>query len=161
MEEADEQVLQESTRIREAYFVDFALAMRKTVSIPLMVTGGFRRRDSMENALQQGGADLIGIGRPMCVVGDAPRQILEGREELPRFEDSLAMWPSWLSFLDKSDALRTLGTFGIQFWYYAQLSQIGESGVPDANMRVFTAALKVMKHQKRWLAARKRGSHRS
>jgi len=160
MEEAEEQELQESSRIREAYFVDFALAMQKTVSIPLMVTGGFRRRESMESALQQGGADLIGIGRPMCVVGDAPRQILEGRAELPRFEDSLAMWPSWLSFLNKSDALRTLGTFGIQFWYYAQLSQIGESGVPDASMGVFTATRKVMKHQKRWLAARKSGSPR-
>ena len=160
MEEADEQEVQESTRIREAYFVDFALAMQKTVSIPLMVTGGFRRRESMENALQQGGADLIGIGRPMCVVGDAPLQVIGGREELPRFEDGLAMWPSWLSFLNKSDALRTLGTFGVQFWYYAQLSQIGETGVPDANLRVFSAALRVMKHQRRWLAARKRGSSR-
>ena len=35
-----------------------------------------------------------------------------------------------------------------------------ESGVPDASMGVFTAARKVMKHQKRWLAARKSGSPR-
>ena len=34
----------QSTLMREAYFVDFAVAMREKVSVPLMVTGGFRQR---------------------------------------------------------------------------------------------------------------------
>ena len=38
--------------MREAYFVDFALAMQQKVSIPLMVTGGFRRREVMEQAIE-------------------------------------------------------------------------------------------------------------
>ena len=37
-----------------------------------MVTGGFRRRDAMEQALTSGAADLIGLGRPMRVDTDAP-----------------------------------------------------------------------------------------
>ena len=44
MEEEEAQNVAHSTKIREAYFVDFALAMQDKVSIPLMVTGGFRQR---------------------------------------------------------------------------------------------------------------------
>ncbi|MEQ8803959.1 NADH:flavin oxidoreductase/NADH oxidase family protein [Haliea sp.] len=44
IEEEETQQVARSTRMREAYFVDFALAMQEQVSIPLMVTGGFRRR---------------------------------------------------------------------------------------------------------------------
>ncbi|NNC55806.1 MAG: NADH:flavin oxidoreductase/NADH oxidase family protein, partial [Pseudomonadales bacterium] len=50
-----------STLAREAYFVDFAKAMREQLSMPLMVTGGFRSRDAMQQALQAGAADLIGL----------------------------------------------------------------------------------------------------
>ena len=71
MEEVAEQEVKASTVAREAYFVDFALAMQEEVSIPLMVTGGFRRKQAMEEALANG-ADIIGIGRPMCVMTDAP-----------------------------------------------------------------------------------------
>ena len=35
----------ESTRLREAYFIDFAEMVRDISTIPLMVTGGFRSRD--------------------------------------------------------------------------------------------------------------------
>ena len=47
MEPVEEQTVVASTRAREAYFVDFAEAMRKQLSIPLMVTGGLRRLDAM------------------------------------------------------------------------------------------------------------------
>ena len=43
VEEEEQQNVAPSTLMREGYFVDFALAMKKTVSIPLLVTGGFRR----------------------------------------------------------------------------------------------------------------------
>ena len=154
MEDEEPQPVQQSTQIREAYFVDFALAMKEKVSVPLMVTGGFRRRDSMQQALDCGGADVIGIGRPMCVMTDAPRRLLEGEAELPRFENALRMWPRWLSFLDRSQALRTLGTFGVQYWYYAQLDKLGHNGTADPTLGVFAATRQVMTQQKRWLAAR-------
>ena len=55
-----EQNVAQSTMMREAYFVDFAIAMRKKVNVPLMVTGGFRQRTAMEQALESGASDLIG-----------------------------------------------------------------------------------------------------
>ena len=155
MEEEEAQHVKQSTRVREAYFVDFALAMQDKVSIPLMVTGGFRLREAMEQAITAG-ADLIGIGRPMCVMTDAPRRLLEGTQELPRFENELQLFPRWLSFLNRSQALRTMGTFGIQYWYYAQLDHIGHSGSAQPDMSVMAATRQVMAQQKRWLAARRR-----
>lgn len=44
MEAEEKQNVAQSTLMREAYFVDFAMVMQEEVSIPLMVTGGFRRR---------------------------------------------------------------------------------------------------------------------
>jgi len=65
LEAEEDQHVAHSTRMREAYFADFAIAMRQQVSIPLMVTGGFRTRSVMETAIESGSADLIGIARPL------------------------------------------------------------------------------------------------
>jgi 2,4-dienoyl-CoA reductase-like NADH-dependent reductase (Old Yellow Enzyme family) len=156
IEEEEVQNVAPSTLMREAYFVDFALAMQDKVSIPLMVTGGFRRRAAMEQAITAGGADLIGLGRPLCVVTDAPARLLEGLTELPRYEAQLALFPPWLAFLNRFKTLRTLASFGVQYWYYAQLDTLGRTGRAPQNMTVFAATRQVMAQQKRWLAARDR-----
>ncbi len=154
MEAVEEQKVAQSTMMREAYFVDFALAMQEKVSIPLMVTGGFRRRAAMEQAISAGGADLIGLGRPMCVMTDAPAQLLAGLEELPRYENQLALLPSWLSGLSRIKAIRPLTTFAVMYWYYAQLEELGRHGRAQPSMSVFAATRRVMAQQKQWFAAR-------
>jgi len=156
IEEEEQQPVARSTLMREAYFVDFALAMQKKVSIPLLVTGGFRQRAAMEQAISAGGADLIGLGRPLCVVTDAPARLLAGEPELPRYEAQLAMFPAWLAFLNRSNTLRTIGSFGVQYWFYAQLDALGRTGSAQPQRSVFSAAMGVMAQQRRWIAARKR-----
>lgn len=55
----------ERTKAREAFFLDFARAIRQRFRhVPLMVTGGFRSRRGMEEAVRNGDCDLIGVGRP-------------------------------------------------------------------------------------------------
>ncbi len=152
LEEAEEQNVQHSTKMREAYFVDFAIAMQEKVSIPLMVTGGFRHRDVMEQAVSSGGADLIGIGRPMCVMTDAPKQLMNGLDELPRYERELAFFPTWLSFLNAIKPLRAMATFGVQFWFYAQLDELGTNGQAVPEISPFSATRRVMALQKKLLA---------
>jgi 2,4-dienoyl-CoA reductase-like NADH-dependent reductase (Old Yellow Enzyme family) len=154
LEEEEKQHVAESTQAREAYFVDFALAMREKVSVPLMVTGGFRRRDAMEQAVAGGGADLIGLGRPMCVMTDAPAHLLDGLEELPRYEAELSLLPDWLDFLQRSKTIRTMATFGVQYWFYAQLDCLGKEGHARPEMSVFEATRRVMSLQNRILKAR-------
>ncbi len=153
-EEEEPQHVKQSTQMREAYFVDFALAMREKVSVPLMVTGGFRRREVMEQAVESGGADLIGLGRPMCVVTDAPNKLLQGEAELPRYEAQLSMFPPWLSFLNRIKTLRAMATFGVIYWFYAQIDALGRTGQPEPEMSVFAATRQVMSGQKQLLSGR-------
>ena len=154
IEPVENQAIAQSTRAREAYFVDFAQAMRKELTMPLMVTGGLRRRDAMENALESGSADVIGIGRPMCVMTDAPKRLLSGTEELPRYEDSLSLLPRWLKPLEKLNLVKTLATFAVQYWYYQQLYILGETGSTSNDLSVFAATRQQMKLANELAAAR-------
>ncbi|WP_414980188.1 NADH:flavin oxidoreductase/NADH oxidase family protein [Congregibacter sp.] len=156
VEPVEQQHVAESTLRREAYFVDFALAMQKQVSIPLMVTGGFRSRAAMEQALEEGGASLIGLGRPLCVQTDGPTRLLAGAESLPRYEDDLALLPSWLGFLKSISLIRTLSTFATTYWFYAQLDSLGQRGEVIPKLSVFKAALQVSKQQASFMKARER-----
>jgi len=154
VEEEESQGVAPSTLIREAYFVDFALAMRQRVSIPLMVTGGFRRRAAMEQAIESGAADLIGLGRPMCVDVDAPARLLSGATELERYEDRLSLFPRALSFLQGIPMLRAIGGFAVIYWFYAQLDELARTGEPQPEMSVLAAAKRVLGAQRRLLKGR-------
>ncbi|MEJ0064596.1 MAG: NADH:flavin oxidoreductase/NADH oxidase family protein [Caulobacteraceae bacterium] len=68
----------ESTRRREAYFIDFAGAVKAAARMPVMVTGGFRTVAGMVEAVEAGDTDLIGLGRPMIADPDTPKKILSG-----------------------------------------------------------------------------------
>jgi len=57
----------ESTRKREAYFMDFAERIRKVTKIPLMVTGGFRTIDFCEQVIENNELEVIGFARPYLV----------------------------------------------------------------------------------------------
>lgn len=149
IEEEEKQNVAESTQKREAYFVDFAMAMQEKVNIPLMVTGGFRKRSTMEMAVDSGSADIVGIGRPMCVMTDAPQQLLAGLDELPRYEDSLSLFPSWLAFLNNIKPLRAMAGFAVQYWYYANIDALGRTGLPNPALSVLKATQETMALQKK------------
>lgn len=139
MEESAPQNVAPSTLAREAYFVDFALAMRARVSVPLMVTGGFRSRAAMEQALERGAADVIGLGRPMCLMTDAPKHLLEGAEQLPRYEDGVGLLPDWLGFLRRFQMVKAIDGFAGIYWFYQQLWLLGHEGRTDEDLGVFSA----------------------
>lgn len=143
-----------STKAREAYFVDFAKAMQDAVNIPLMVTGGFRSRAAMEQALESGAADLIGLGRPLCIMTDAPNQLLNGLDALPRYEDDLHLIPGWLGFLKRFQMVKAMDSFAAIFWFYEQLDKIGRTGKIYPKLSVFKALMAVEARNKKILAAR-------
>jgi 2,4-dienoyl-CoA reductase-like NADH-dependent reductase (Old Yellow Enzyme family) len=157
LEEPDPQNVAASTAAREAYFVDFAKAMRSEIKIPLMVTGGFRTRAAMRHALDSGAADLIGLGRPMCYLPDAPKRLLRGTEMLPRIENELALFPEWLSGLKKVKMLRAIDSFACTYWFYSQLYAIGKTGRPAPERTVFEAFREVEATHKSWLKTRRNG----
>lgn len=155
MEAEEVQTVAATTLAREAYFVDFAKAMKNELAIPLMVTGGFRSASAMEQALKSGAADVIGLGRPMCVLPEAPKRLIGGMAMLPRTENQLKLFPEWLAGLRKFKMARGIDGFAVQFWYYSQIYALGRTGRTKLDMTVFAAMREVEAYQKNWLKERR------
>lgn len=158
LEEEEPQAVAATTLAREAYFVDFAKAMKNELSVPLMVTGGFRTNSAMEQALKSGAADVIGLARPMCTLPDAPKRLLRGMAILPKPENQLKLLPDWLASLRKIKMMRGIEGFAVQYWFYSQIYAIGRTGRAKPDMTVFAALREVESYQKRWLKERRAGS---
>ena len=74
---------------REAFFLEYAKKARAEVDIPMMVTGGFRARSIMEDALSKGALDVVGMARPFTNNPSIAQDLLEARTE--RAEDPPVM----------------------------------------------------------------------
>lgn len=120
--------VRESTRQREAYFLDYAVAVRKVATMPLMVTGGFRTRRAMNATLDEDDCDVIGIARPFCVDPDSVAELLAGvRDELPRSEKRVRMAASgWRSPTSRWFLLRVINVLGATAWYYHQIFRLAD-----------------------------------
>lgn len=67
----------ESTRIREAFFTEFAEKVQDLKSpVPIQLSGGFRSRTGMADAIDSGVCQLIGLGRAAVLEPDLPKKIL-------------------------------------------------------------------------------------
>ena len=117
-----------STRVREAYFLDYAAAIRRVARMPLMVTGGFRSREGMEAALASGDTDLIGIARPFCTHPDVARQLLAREiDTLPAFENRLHLRSRGrLSPASPWLLAKMVNVLGAQGWYYQQMERLAD-----------------------------------
>ncbi len=130
----------ESTRIRETYFAKYAEALSKAVKIPLMVTGGFRTRAGMDEALASGACQVVGVGRPLCGDPDAGGRLLRREiDALPSFEKTLRLGPGWLSMSSPFSLIKLINGFGAQGWYYQQLLRLGDGLEPDLRLGVLKA----------------------
>ncbi|MGR7560850.1 NADH:flavin oxidoreductase/NADH oxidase family protein [Klebsiella aerogenes] len=72
----------ERTLAREAYFLQFAEQIAEVATIPLMVTGGVRRREVAERVVNSGIA-LVGIATAMAIVPGLPQYWREGEYDAP------------------------------------------------------------------------------
>ena len=133
-----------STRIREAYFLDYADSIREVCSVPLMVTGGFRSRQAMEQALAEKHCEVIGIGRPLCGDPDVPRKLFDGSlDEAPRYEDRLKLAQrGYFSPAGPNFMLRALNVFGAMGWYYQQIFRLADGKEADLDMGMMSALVR-------------------
>ncbi|MDI3260580.1 MAG: NADH:flavin oxidoreductase/NADH oxidase family protein [Sinobacteraceae bacterium] len=117
----------ESTRSREAYFLEYARAIRTVATMPLMLTGGFRTRAAMEQALAENAVDVIGLARPLCTEPEAPRRLLAGSDApLPSFERTLRLGPGPLAPETNLFLFKVLNVLGQQGWYYLQIFRLAD-----------------------------------
>jgi 2,4-dienoyl-CoA reductase-like NADH-dependent reductase (Old Yellow Enzyme family) len=68
----------ESTKKREAFFIEFAEKAKNVISTPLMLTGGFRSLEGMTEAIDSKKVDIIGLARPMVWDPMITKKILNG-----------------------------------------------------------------------------------
>lgn len=70
------------TLAREAYFLEFAVDLRKVAKMPLMCTGGVRRKEVAE-AVLAGGVDVVGIATALSIDPDLPKHWRAGGPDAP------------------------------------------------------------------------------
>jgi 2,4-dienoyl-CoA reductase-like NADH-dependent reductase (Old Yellow Enzyme family) len=102
----------ESTRAREAYFLEFAERFSKEVSVPIMLTGGFRTRQGMSDALDSGAVDVVGLARPITYEPDLPQRLLDGTAE------KSLVTPKTLGHKNIDDLLNSA-------WHQQQIARMG------------------------------------
>lgn len=129
----DEEI-RDSTRQREAIFLEYAKAIKAVARMPVMVTGGFRTLDGMEAALTRGQTDMIGLARPFCLDPDFPAQMRAGLlQRLPIPEDKLVLGQGYWGPNSHSNSMRVLNGLCQSSWYYHQIERLaaGQSPQPD------------------------------
>ena len=139
----------ESTIAREAYFLEYAQDIRKAVSLPLMVTGGFRTRVGIEDALQSNVCQIVGIGRPLCVDPYCVKKMIaEELDVLPSFEKTLSLGPSILSPSSPFTIIKVINAFGAMAWFYQQIKNMARGLLPNHKQKLFNAFRADMKADK-------------
>ncbi|MGW4981062.1 NADH:flavin oxidoreductase/NADH oxidase family protein [Streptomyces mirabilis] len=145
-----------STRAREAYFLEYARTVRGLVGdVPLAVTGGFRSRDAMEDAVVTGECDVVGMGRPTATTPDAADVILTGRAE--------AVVAHQLRFgmrrvLGKVADLKALDGVLDLSWHGDQLHRLGAGLEPDLRRGRLATTISMVRRNGRTSFRRKRGA---
>ena len=144
-----------STRAREAYFLEYARSVRSAAgTVPIAVTGGFRTRAAMEEALVAGDCDVVGIGRPTVTSTDAAASILGGRTEALTTHEiatGLRGLLGRLTDLKSLDAALNLG------WNTDQLHRLARGVEPDLGRGALATALTMLRRNGRVSLRSKRG----
>jgi hypothetical protein len=116
-----------STIEREAYFLEYAEQVAGVAAMPLMVTGGFRSRAGMNGALESGAADVIGIGRPLCVDPDVAGRLISGAVvAAPSWEKTIRLGPGYLGPNSPNVLVKALNGFGVMAFFYENIYRLAD-----------------------------------
>ncbi|QKC98343.1 NADH:flavin oxidoreductase/NADH oxidase family protein [Mesorhizobium sp. NZP2298] len=129
----DREPARASTKAREAYFAVYAADARRIAKMPVMATGGFRRRDSMVSALNDGTCDLVGLARPLCVDPTISKKLVAGSSaETQTLEYTMKLSDEEKAGLDP-DELQISTVLGQQAFFFLTLFDMGEGKDPDTS----------------------------
>jgi len=126
--------IKQSTKEREAYFLDFAKAVRTESDIPIMVTGGFRTLAFCNKVLEDKELDVIGFGRPFLLYDNFAAGFLDG--SLSKVEDPIIKSP-----------LKAYQDFAVAGFYDKQIERIAEGKKIDLNYSATTSILRMTKNE--------------
>ncbi|WP_269620992.1 NADH:flavin oxidoreductase/NADH oxidase family protein [Zhongshania aquatica] len=121
----------ESTLKREAYFLEYAEKAQNIMSVPLVVTGGFRSAKAMNSAIQSGAVDMIGLARPLALDPSLANKLIAS-------DDHVIHLPKLSTGIKALDAMTMLDIT----WYEHQLERIGKGKQAKPNLAAWTSVLK-------------------
>lgn len=134
--------VRDSTREREAMFLQYAQAIKAVARMPIMVTGGFRTLAGMRAALAAGHTDMIGLARPFCLDPDFPARMMAGQmHRLPVPEDRLVIGKGWWGPNSPSPSVRGLNNLAQGGWYYHQIERLAAGEAPEPDLGPWRAML--------------------
>jgi 2,4-dienoyl-CoA reductase-like NADH-dependent reductase (Old Yellow Enzyme family) len=123
----------DSTRRREAYFLEFAERVREITTVPFMVTGGFRTGAGMSEAITASATDLVGLARPLALEPELPAALLRD----PASTQS--------SFNPKPLGIKKLDSAAELWWTQHQLQRIGAGKDPNPRYGTRRAVLAALR----------------
>lgn len=149
--------VRESTRKREAYFIEYAQRIKAAANIPVMVTGGFRSRSVMEKALAEGEVDVVGLARPLCTQPDCSQQLIDKRiDSIDDFERELVLGSGFWGNNSRSSLVKAINSFGQVGFYYWQIIRLSKGLKPEPELGVFRAFSRHMRNDFKLNMKRKR-----
>jgi 2,4-dienoyl-CoA reductase-like NADH-dependent reductase (Old Yellow Enzyme family) len=107
---------------RGAYFLDFARRAKEVTKIPLMLTGGFKRREQAIDAVSSGAVDMVGVARAMALEPRLANTWLSQEGGDPEFPQFNSVVPG-----------------GITAWYTMRLTALGEDRENEFKLDIPTA----------------------
>jgi len=125
--------VKESTRKREAYFLEYSEKVKAKISTPVMVTGGFRSAEGMAEAISSGAADLVGVARPFAVDVEFAKHALAD----PSYRSTVVPIKSGIKKLDAMAIMEIS-------WYTLQLHRIARGQPPQQKARGALSAAEVL-----------------
>ncbi|HFK1450740.1 MULTISPECIES: NADH:flavin oxidoreductase/NADH oxidase family protein [Bacillus cereus group] len=127
--------VRESTKKREAYFLDYAQKARTLVQAVLIVTGGFRSEEGMNEAIESGAVDMVGVGKLFALNPDFPNQIIHGNYHTVTIKPIR----TGLKRLDKKISSMLELT-----WYEHQFKLMGKGKEPNPNYSVWKTVFQMI-----------------
>ncbi|CAD0187224.1 NADH oxidase [Ruegeria sp. THAF57] len=125
--------VRDSTRKREAYFLEYAEKVKTQISTPLMVTGGFRSAAGIAEALSSGAIDMAGVARPFAVDPMFATHVMRN----PSYVSTVAPIRSGIKKIDQMAIMEIS-------WYTMQIERLAHGKSSQTKADGVWPALKVM-----------------
>jgi 2,4-dienoyl-CoA reductase-like NADH-dependent reductase (Old Yellow Enzyme family) len=123
----------DSTKQREAYFLEFAESIRDKIDTTLVVTGGFRSASAMQDALANNSCDMIGIARPLAVDANAPSKLINN----PDYKINMPRPTTGIKAVDKMVMLDIS-------WFEYQLERMAKGKAPKPNLSAWSTVAQTL-----------------
>ena len=142
--ENEQSDVRESTKQREAFFLEYAETMRDAVGdLPLMITGGFRTLSVMNDAIAEGKTDVVGFGRPFCLMPNFPNKLFNHQlTTLPKPENQLVLGKGNWGGNSSSSVVRAINVQGQAGYFYYQIYKLAAGKPLKENLGVFESFYK-------------------